>query len=320
MTTSLEIASLGRLIETGKVKEAARNKALISRFDNAMWIERSSRKSEWVVRDGSKVELQKRLNEISSTWIDDFEFIRSINLDPYDPSVIDILPILRHCNMPSDLTNRRNWNAITGISPKHTAKLKCVSQLTNDWIIRFRPNPGLKAVIQGEEVQLDSISELFSECIFPERMWLNFEKFDGELPRVVITCENLGAFIDLPVPSYVMVVFSPGKDIVGPTEILKQLPDVTWFHFGDLDPYGIDIAKNLAAETQRDFSFYVPKFAEDYLPGARFDKQWGDIDELEQSVFVELKRRKRRIYQEVFMLDRRLSIDLDEYCRYRLGL
>jgi hypothetical protein len=44
------ITALGRLVETGVIKEAVRNKILINRFETALWIERTGRKAEWKAR------------------------------------------------------------------------------------------------------------------------------------------------------------------------------------------------------------------------------------------------------------------------------
>lgn len=317
MTIALEIASLGRLIETGSIREVKRNKVLIKRFETAMWLERSNRKSEWVLREGRVAELKKRISDIAPNWNIDFEYLRAMNLDPYDPSVIEMLPILKQRNIPNGLTNRRNWNAITGSSPKHTSRIKCESQLTSDWVLRFRPNSGLKAVFKGGEIGLDDTIGFYTECVFPERMWLGFDRFEGRLPRTIITCENLGAYIDLPVPEDVMVIFSPGRDIVSATELLKHFSDVAWFHFGDLDPYGIDIAKSVAVVTQREVSFYIPTFAKDYLPGSALgkDQRWNEISGFSEPVMAELQKTNSRIFQEVFMLDKRLPVDLEKYCR-----
>ncbi len=317
MTISLEIASLGRLIETGSIKEVMRNKVLIKRFETAMWIERSNRKSEWSLRDGSVVELKERISDIAPNWIIDFEYLRAMNLDPYDPSVLEMLPILKQRNIPNGLTNRRNWNAITGSSPKHTSRIKCKSRLTSDWVLRFRPNSGLKAIFKGTEIDLDDTSGFYTECVFPERMWFGFDRFKGRFPRVIITCENLGAYIDLPVPEDVMVIYSPGRDIVSAMELLKQFSDVVWFHFGDIDPYGVDIARSIATGIQREVSFYIPTFAKEYLPGSALgkDQSWKEISGFSESVMAELQKTNSRIFQEVFMLDQRLSNDLEKYCQ-----
>lgn len=315
MSRSLEIVTLGRLIENGFVKEVARNRHLVERFETAQWIERSGRKGEWTVREECKTALEHRLKEISPTWVEDFDFIRSLDRSPYDPAIIKILPVLKHRNTPSGLTNRRNWNAATGISPKHKPKLASESKLTSDWIVRFYPSKGMNAVFSGEEVSLDTIQDLFTECIFPERMWHKFERFSGELPGILITCENIGAYIDLPAPPYAMVIYAPGKDTIGACKLLNSLPGVPWIHFGDIDPAGIEIGKQIAKETNREFKFYFPTFVKDYLPGARFERGWEDKELLNHSIFTELKKTGHRIFQEVFMLDKRLPDDLEVFCQ-----
>ena len=76
-------------------------------------------------------------------------------------------------------------------------------------------------------------------------------------------------------------------------------------HFGDLDPEGIDIAKRIAGELKRDVKLLIPFFAEDYLDAAKpLETAWSEIPDI--PLLVALKEKRKRIFQEVFMLDGRL--------------
>ena len=68
------------------------------------------------------------------------------------------------------------------------------------------------------------------------------------LPRAVITCENLGAYIDLPANESTLVIYSPGADTEAAVALLKMFPAAQWMHFGDLDPEGVEISKRIAGE------------------------------------------------------------------------
>lgn len=312
MSISLEIATLGRLIETGLVKESGRNKRLLERLETALWIERSGRKMEWRLNLERKIAIGKRLAELLPSWPDEFVFVRSLTLDPYDPQVIGSLAVLKQRNTALGPTNRRNWNAAAGLSPKHRAKLPSPTQLTKDWVLRFRPNDGLKGVFGGQEIDISRMGEILTECVFPERMWFTFELFTGTPPDILITCENLGAYVDLPASPSSLIIYAPGDDIEGASVLLAKFPQVSWVHFGDLDPKGIEIAKALSRRTGKELNLFVPSFAEEYLPGPHFNGRWEDIPNL--PVFAQLKKNGHRIFQEVFMLDDRLGKDLLVYC------
>jgi hypothetical protein len=313
MSNALEIASIGRLVETGLIKLVGRNDTLLRRFETARWIEPTGRKSEWRVRNGTISPLEARLCELAPFWREDFQFLRSINQDPYDPRVIEALPTLKKQKTVTGIINRRTWNAAAGLGPKHKPQIAPTAILTRDWVLRFRPNRGLRGVFAGQEVSFDEMASVLTECTVPERLWLRFTKFNGELPKLIVTCENLGSYIDLPLPDEAMAIYSPGADIEAAAAFIKQLPEIKWLHFGDIDPEGLEIAENLAKETRRQLNLYIPSFAEEYLPGRPVETRWNTLPDL--PLFRELGRTQKRIFQEVFMLDSRLGDEIAAMAR-----
>ena len=310
MSDALEIASLGRLLENGAIKQVARNGQLITRWQTARWVAPGPRKGEWRARAESLSQIEGRMSALAPTWREDFSFLRSMALDPFDPRVLEALPVLRRQKAITGLVNRRNWNAAAGLGPKHSPQIASTATLTRDWIVRLRPNRGLRALFGDHEMDLHEMASRLTECALPERLWLRFRAFAGTLPTNVITCENLGAYVDLPLPPTAMAVFSPGADIEAAAALLNALPDTKWVHFGDIDPDGLEIAENLGRETGRAVQFYVPSFSEEYLPGRPTETPWKAIPD--RPIFYELKRTRKRIFHEVFMLDGRLSDDMLE--------
>lgn len=136
------------------------------------------------------------------------------------------------------MINRRNWTAAGGLGPKRKGVLGTDALLTSDWVMRVRPNRGLIAQWQNHSTDLWEMAKNWTECPIPQRQWLRLQEFGGALPAVVITCENLGAFIDLPLPEDALAVFSPGKHVEPTVQLLGRLPASAWVHFGDLDPDG----------------------------------------------------------------------------------
>jgi len=308
MIDSLEVASLGRLVETGLIKLVGRNDLLIRRWETARWLEPSGRKNEWRLRNGAGANLEQRLEEISPRWREDFQFLRSIARDPYDPRAIEALPAFKRQKTVGDMLNRRNWNAAAGLGPKHAPQVPATTTLTRDWVLRFRPNVGLRGMLADQVVDFHETALRLTECVVPERLWLRFQGFAGTSPRLAVTCENLGAYIDLVLPDTAMAIYAPGADIEAAAAVLRHLPDTRWVHFGDLDPDGLEIAESLSRETGRELSLYIPSFADEYLPGRPLDTPWHTTPD--SPLFTELRRTQRRIFQEVFMLDHRLITEL----------
>lgn len=306
MIDATEIAILARLIETGSIICGVKNESFIRRLETARWITVGKRKAEWVIRLEYTTSLETRLSSLLPSWRNDFNYLRSISRDPYNPSDIEALSMLRRQTSTSgNMVNRRNWNAAVGLGPKHKAKIPSNGVLTKDWTLRFRPNKGLIGQHEKGIVDLYEMATIWTECVVPERFWMSFTTISGVLPKTIITCENLGAYIDLPVSESTLVIYSPGADIEAAVSLLKMFPAVRWMHFGDLDPEGVDIAKRIAGHLKKEMKLVIPFFAEDYLDAAKpHETTWNDVPDI--PLLLALKAKKKRIFQEVFMLDERL--------------
>ncbi len=311
MTQALEISLLARFLATGQAKAGARNRDLILRLSTACWIEPATRQSIWTARPSAVPSMKERLAALLPTWEQDFALLRRINRSPFEPSDIAALPMLRRqVSAPASMTNRRNWNAAVGLGPKHMAKVTAPALLTRDWVLRFRPNEGLAGVSEdGTIVDFSERACREHECAISERGWMKIQSLCHTMPQLVITCENIGAYVDLPVDHATLVIYAPGADIEVAVSLLKMLPTIPWLHFGDLDPEGVQIGHHLAAALGREVRLFIPSFAPDYLDAARAVKTtWGAIPTV--PLFAHLKKKRERIFQEVFMLDTRLRTEI----------
>lgn len=311
MSDALEISTLGRLVEKGAIRSGVRNGHLIQRLETALWITPGSRRAEWVIRAEAREALAGRLAKLLPDWPDHFAFLRSIGRDPLDAGDIEALPMLRRqVEVSASRINRRNWNAAAGLGPKHRAKAPADCVLTKDWILRFRPNRGLIGICSDERVDLYEMAREWTECAIPERAWARFDSITGTAPQLIVTCENLGAYIDFPATDSMLVIYSPGADIEASASLLRTVPSSPWMHFGDLDQEGIDIGKRLAAETERMFRVYIPSFADEYFEDAARPVKTPWKDGADLPFLAKLTGNKRRMFQEVFMLDARLANDV----------
>lgn len=306
MSNALEVSVLLRLLETGTGRGGVRNLHLYQRLQTARWIDPSGRKNEWSARADALLQIEERLTALMPNWREDAALLRTLGRDPYDPSDIDALPMLRRqIDISGRMVNRRTWNAAVGLGPKHTAKLKTPAVQTKDWVLRFRPNKGLQGTRGTDTIDFSHVAAAETECTYPERAWMAFNAITGIEPRVMVSCENLGAYVDMEIPDDVLLVYSPGADCDAAVALLSLLPMVPWIHFGDIDPEGIAISHQIGKRLGREAKILIPSFAEDYLDASQPTlTPWRDSGQ--HPVLMELKKRQKRIFQEVFVLDERL--------------
>jgi hypothetical protein len=161
--------------------------------------------------------------------------------------------------------NRKTWSAWAGAH----SKSGCATPppgilLTTDDNLRLRPNAGLQIIgEQGWVLEADVCRALFGELILPERGLLRNWHVAGELPWLVLTVENIGAYVDIPLPPWLLLMHSPGRNTFLATRFIDRLPaTVPWAHFGDLDPAGLDIALSMRGpETGRTPVPWIPQIA-----------------------------------------------------------
>lgn len=320
MSDPLEISALGRLIEKGVVRSGVKNKYLVERFETARWVMPGSRENEWAIRSEARETVAVRLEKLLPNWTLHFSFLRSIGRDPLDANDIAALPMLRRqIEVSATCINRRNWNAAAGLGPKHRAKAPAGCVLTKDWVLRFRPNQGLIGVCSTQEIDFHKMAKQLTECPMPERAWVRVESIAGTVPRLIVTCENIGAYIDFPATDSMLVIYSPGDDIEAAVSLLQKLPSAPWVHFGDLDQDGIDIGKRLAVKAGREFRIFIPSYADEYLEDAArpVKTEWKAGSDI--PLVAKLCDSRRRMFQEVFMLDVRLAKDVVAFIEAELG-
>jgi hypothetical protein len=207
--------------------------------------------------------------------------------------------------------NHHTWSTLFGAGPKRAAWRNPGAEvvLTHDALTRLRPNKGLTFVRDDVILQLDQIALVLSEVGVPQRSFLAGGRFAGSRPRLLVTIENLGAFIDIRVREDVMLVYSPGFDLRAAEQVLRMLAEIPWVHFGDLDPEGLQIWESLKKSVQRSCQLYIPTFAEEYVDIAqKRDVPWGESPP--HAALEALRNTSCGLFQEAFVLDPRLEEDL----------
>lgn len=307
----VEVALLLRLIETGECRESARASSILERFRLARWVEPARRPGLWKVRPGAADGLRSRLTELSPSWNDDVRLLRVNRLDPLDPRSHQALAGLKAAHQPEGLLHRKTWNSATSAGSKRTSQLPTTARLTDDWSVRGRVNCPTVVQTPHGPVDLDAVTRSLGEFSISERGWIAAQGFGGKLPRHVLTVENLSPLVDLVLPADTMLLFSQGAAVDGAAELLRAMPSACWMHFGDLDAAGVQIALRLARLTKRPPSLYVPTFASEYLPRKLAAQQVWSCEPFVDPVLMQLSIQGAWLEQEIFVLDNRLSADIE---------
>lgn len=308
----IEVALLIRLVERGGCKQSARASKIIDRFRLAGWIEPASRAQEWTVRPEASAGLQARLAALLPSWREDVAQLSQHGLDATDPRSYHALAALKTPHTGQGLVHRKVWNASTAADSKKSSLLPTSATLTDDWCLRGRVNCKTVLGTLHGGIDLEQMTSALSEFSIPERGWLSATGLRGELPDYVVTVENLGPLVDLPMPSRTMILFSQGAAGTAATQMLKALPNAVWLHFGDLDPAGIRIAMRLARTAHRPLQLYVPSFAREYMSRMLPARQKWPTLEIDAPFVQELAEAQTWIEQELFLFDPRLPADLNE--------
>ncbi|EPY6165901.1 DUF2220 family protein [Salmonella enterica] len=105
----------------------------------------------------------------------------------------------------------------------------------------------------GENVLFaDDESRWRSECCLPERMLLDLLSVDMTSAQLIMTVENLGAYVDMPLVDGLILIFAPGLNYLPACRWISQYgQDIPWVHFPDLDPNGLTIARQLSHSLTR---------------------------------------------------------------------
>lgn len=185
--------------------------------------------------------------------------------------------------------------------------------VTHDDILRIRSQgTGIRLTFsrnsQQNHLYPDTESEWRSECILPERMLLDLDSVDIASARLIMTVENLGAFVDMPLVDRLVVILTPGQNYQTVCQwISRYCQSVPWVHFPDIDPNGLRMAQQIARKLERPCHIWLPDFwsnahrVSDMVGMGKY--LWEMAPDCPQ--LAQLRRELRWIEQEVLVLDYR---------------
>ncbi len=245
------------------------------------WTRRTSRVDEIILDEDHRTELQALLDRSFSGWRDLLaELIRS-DLSPDLHGWKQLQQNHRKADLPAmlpDRLNRRTATAAVGDHSKatlgeHLLKVLGPIEVTRDGLIRIRPNPGLIVERADERWDGQQLARCLGELALTERALRDGTTLEGTLPKALLLAENVGFYIDVPVPDGWMVAHVPGWNTATIRRLLDTLAAVPVVHFGDLDPNGVRIVAHLQ-QMRPDLIWAVPDFWEEQISLRGQKKTW----------------------------------------------
>lgn len=299
--------ALLELAETGELRRRRSNAAAWDELLQVGWARRTSRGP--VLALAERDEVEGLLERMWPGWRQVASELRQAGLS-YDERGLDELELRQRASRASALElparlNRHTQRSLHGRHSKaRSLRPSTLVESTEDWLLRLRPNPGLRVRLGERSLEGCEVAAVLGELAVGERALRQGLAFEGVLPRAVLTVENLGAFVDLPPPEGWLVAFVPGWDTAPARALLDRLGSVPFAHFGDLDPAGVAIVRHLR-RLRPDLAWVVPDFALEYPP---LEKAWpeGLLDPQDPPLLHELARAGRWLEQEALVLDPRL--------------
>ncbi len=327
---AVEIALLARLLRDQTTNLTQDTERFVARYRQADWVTVNPRGTVVTARANHLKDLEGRLTAIYPSWREDFPAIKAAQKNP--GRTADVAAWLRRqTQAPAHQTyrprwasrpgwNRHTWNAAQSFDPKRARAADDHGPLIfDDWVLRLRLiGATTLRFSDGPPLSLGDRAREEGECLIAERRLTQCLGWGGIPPSAILTCENLGAYMDVSVPPGVIVAYCPGNDRRGVTRLLALFPDTPWGHFGDLDQEGCLIAQRIAAEAQRPLRLYIPMFAQDLVAAGcvapvNGGNAWTAEIATLHPVLQTLAHQEQVLYQEVFLPDPRLPSDLTRF-------
>jgi hypothetical protein len=269
-----------RLLLCGSVRCTGIAAPLLAELEELGLVTPGRRSGEFRLRHGVEPRLRQFLVVRWPGLAEDENAFRSA------PETISAAALRMRRRMPlgfpsgKEMLNRRTWSAWAGSHSKSGfATPPANTVLTADAGLRVRANAGLR--IMGEEGTCLSVDEwqgTFGEITVPERAFGRHWQVSGTLPTLIMTVENLGAFIDFPGLPCLLLIHAPGQDTTLATRFIDRLPsEVRWLHFGDIDPAGLRIGSSVSASgSGRVPTVWIPRVAAELLEthARKLDQPW----------------------------------------------
>ena len=306
--------ALLELVATGQLRRRRGQAEAWAWLAELSWTRHTGRRNEIALQKAHAPAATRLLDQVWPGWDQALAQLQAEDLPPSEHGWRRLQDIRRHrdaVGLPPRL-NRRTGLAHVGVHSKaavsrHLRPSLADTHLTHDGVARLRPSRGLRLANKHQEFDAHAIAGLLGEVILTERALCGGTAIKGALPRFILTVENLGPYLDTPLPADCLAAHVPGWDTRTIRLVLERLPTVPLVHFGDLDPNGLRIFRHLR-QLRPEARWFVPHFWSDYIPTRGLDATWpADLYLADTPAIVRnLAQRGIWLEQETITLDPRL--------------
>lgn len=329
--------ALLELLENGVLHRRQGQAVVWEHLEATGWIRPATRRREVALVPRRRDDLAVLLDRIWPEWVAVRDALVAENLPPTPAGAREFRrrqraqevdsATLDQAAVPGSLNQRTAMSLVADSSKvaPGSAHLEVLAdrRLTRDNVVRLRPNAGLELSLNGRRWDAAELAQVQGEVVISERAFAGGTALAGRPPRLILTVENTGAFVDLPAFDGVLLLHVPGWNTALARAVIEQAPGRTagssrptpWAHFGDLDPNGVRIYRHLAAQLPG-FGWLTPAWWADVAPPSpALRKPWPepfrDDPEL-PPVIRRLVAEDRWLEQEQIVLDPRLAPALEE--------
>ncbi|MDD2467707.1 MAG: DUF2220 family protein [Desulfobulbus sp.] len=312
-------AALLRLWRQGLLKQTKTIKPLAQHLLASGWVTQSPRRDELEINDFGRASIPGLLESVWPSWQETLHCLDDAGLEASAEGLRQLTRQSRPTPLLPLRLHRKTYCAIACAHSKSrgaNATPPPNLTLTMDGVLRLRTNQGLLLCRGAHSLPSDDWMAAAGEIILPERALLDGVQPGGVLPRAIMTVENLGTFVDMPKPEELLLIHQPGWNTPLSCQFMRLFaPTSRRFHFGDLDPEGLDIYLHLLHRHDTTIRLFVPTFWREYEPtyahalpadGRQWDHPDGDLALLPQDLVTSGKW----LEQEPIVLDERFEREL----------
>ena len=303
----------------GSARRRRQQEELLGQLEGLGWVTATSRSSEVELVEARSDDLEQMLD---SRWPDWRSVARALVAEELLPSPQGMKELRRRQRVLPSLPRRMNLKTAASAVAEHSKAtlgeahraMLGDAEVVRDGVVLVRPHRGMELVrgeLRSSAIDLAAVQGVVA---LTSRAMMDGLEVGGVPAGAVMTVENEAAFVDMPKPDGLMLVWVPGWNTRLAIEFLKGVSAGRRLHFGDLDPNGIRIFRHLS-ERLPGMQHFIPEWWRERIAGAPpIEAEWpeGLVGAEDHPLVQELAAAGRMSEQELLLLDPRLEEDLCE--------
>ncbi len=304
---------------TGAARRRTAQQSLLEMLERQGWVVSTPRADEVELVAERVVELDRMLDGRWKGWR---AVAHALLARELPPTVRGLKELRRLEREPPPIPARVSLKTATSQVAEHSKaslhrghlEMLGGAEVVRDGTVLMRPHAGTKLRRGSDLVDASQLVALQGIVALTQRALLDGTRVVGPRPGAVMTVENESAFVDLPKPDGLLLVWIPGWNTHLAVELLRSLPEGRRLHFGDLDVNGVRIYRHLR-ERLPDLEHFVPEWwAEVAAEAPPWPVEWpeGLVRANDPQLLRDLAAKGLGSEQEVVVLDGRMVGELEQ--------